>query len=147
MLATVAVMVARTLLGLLFLSAAVDSFAYVIRGKEVFTPPLSEEGKAFLHDLKAHKAIWSVKAAIDLIAGLMLVFNFHAPLAVLLVLPSSVVIILFQITINKIALQVAAILGVLLLAVGAHYLPLYASLLKLEDGCGPLASGPWGHPR
>jgi hypothetical protein len=140
------VIVPRTLLGLLFLTAAADGFSYLLRGKEIFDPPLSAEGKDFLLNLKKHRAFWTMKASVDLVGALMLIANFHAPLAVLLLLPSAVVILVFQLSINKIALPVAAVLAVLMGAVGAHYLPLYAPLLQLQDGLGPLGSGPYGHP-
>lgn len=140
------VIVPRTLLGLLFLSAAIDGLSYVLRGHEVFRAPLSAAGQAFLHNLKTHALLWGTKATVDLIAALMLLVNFHAPLALLLLLPSTVVIVVFQFSINKVGIPVGILLIVLMLAVGGHYVGLYAPLLQIEDGSGPLASGPYGRP-
>jgi hypothetical protein len=147
MLSSIAVIIVRSLLGLLFLTASIDGFAYLIRGKELFAPPLSEAGKDFLHELKERRAIWFMKASVDLIAALMLLFNFHAPLGLLLILPSSAIIIVFQFSVNKVGIPVAIMLSVLLLAVGIHYISLYAPLLtNLADGMGPVGSGAYGHP-
>lgn len=140
------VIVPRTLLGLLFLSAALDGFSYLLRGKEIFDPPLSDSGKAFLANLKKHSLLWFAKATVDLAAALMLLANFHAPLAVLLILPSSIVIIVFQFSVNKVAIPVGILLAILLLTMGAHYADFYRPLLWAEDGRGPLASGLFGHP-
>jgi hypothetical protein len=145
MLETWLVIIPRTLLAYLFLAAAADGFSYLIRGKELFDAPLSAAGKEFLQNLKRYPVIWAMKVSIDLIAGLMLILNFHAPLALLLILPSSVVIILFQFFTNKVG-PIGILLTVLMLAMGAHYAPLYAPLLNAEDGRGPFSSGPYGHP-
>ena len=145
MLEILLVVIPRTLLAWLFLAAAADGFSYILRGKDLFEPPLSPAGKEFLQNLKRYSVFWAVKATIDLIAALMLIVNFHAPLALLLILPSIVVIIVFQVSINKVG-PIAVILTVLTLAMAGHYFALYAPLLELEDGRGPMASGPYGHP-
>jgi hypothetical protein len=147
MLGVAAVIIIRTLLGLLFLTAAIDGLAYVLFKKEPFDPPLTEAGKSFLKTLKNNSLLWAAKAATDLVAALMFLFNFHAPLALLLILPSSVVIVLFQVSINRVGIPVALMLIVLMAAMGGHYASLYAPLLSLADGAGPLASGAYGHPR
>jgi hypothetical protein len=140
------VIILRTLLAIVFFTAAIDGLAYAFLGKEVFNPPLSPKGREFLHHLKDNRLLWGVKATIDLIAATMLIVNFHAPLALLLILPTSVVVILFQISVNKVGIPIAVGLTVLMLALGAHYFPFYAPLLSSEDGRGPTASGPYGHP-
>jgi hypothetical protein len=145
MLQTLLIAIPRTLLAWLFLAAAVDGFSYIFRGKDLFEPPLSAAGKEFLHNLKRYSVLWTVKATIDLIAALMLILNFHAPLGLLLILPSIVVIIVFQLSINKTG-PIAVMLTVLTLVMVGHYFTLYTPLLGIEDGRGPLASGPYGHP-
>ena len=140
------VIVPRTLLSWLFLAAALDGYSYLLRGRDIFDPPLSEGGKEFLNNLKRYHALWGAKATIDLIAALMLISNFHAPLAVLLIIPSSVIIIIFQLTINKVGIPVAAVLAVLLATLSVHYYKFYLPILSAEDGRGPLSSGAYGHP-
>lgn len=145
MLETWLVIIPRTLLAYLFLAAGADGWSYIVRGKELFDAPLSEAGKEFIHNLKRHPVIWGMKASIDFFAGLMLILNFHAPLAYLLILPSAVVIILFQFSVNKVG-PIGILLTLLMLALGGHYYSFYAPFLTAEDGRGPLASGPYGRP-
>ncbi len=140
------VIIPRTLLGLIFTTAAIDGLSYAFRGKPVFDAPLSPAGKEFHYNLASRPLLWGAKATFDLFAAAMLILNFHAPLAVLLILPTSIVVILFQISINKVGIPIAIVLSVLLLSLGVHYLPFYTPLLYAEDGRGPLASGPYGHP-
>lgn len=143
---TLLIIVPRTLLGLMFLSAGADGFAYLLRGKEIFDPPLSAEGKDFLYNLKKNRLLWAAKATVDIIAALMLILNFHAPLGLLMLLPSIVVILIFQLTINKGGIPVAVLLAALTAANLGHYHSYYCPLLMIEDGNGPLSSGPYGQP-
>jgi hypothetical protein len=139
------VIIPRTLLGINFLMAAIDGLSHAFRGREMFAAPLSPAGKEFHHNLASRPLLWGTKATIDLVASIMLLLNFHAPLAVLLILPTSVVVILFQIGINKVGIPIAVVLSVLLISLGVHYMPFYTPLLHIEDGRGPLASAPYGH--
>jgi hypothetical protein len=145
MLKSMLVIIPRTLLGLMFLFAGLDGFAYLARGRELFKPPLSEEGRAFLHSLKLSRPLWALKSTVDIAAAGMLLANIHAPLAFLLLLPSIAVIILFQISINHVGTPMAMVLSILTLVMAVHYMSLYRPLLLIADGDGPLSSELYGH--
>ena len=120
----------RTVLGCIFLMAAIDDFHYLLKGRMLFKAPLTPAGGAWLKNLKegAHFYL-PFKATLDLVGGSMLLSGFFAPLGLLLLLPVISVVILFQFTINRVGMPMGFILlvttGLLMYAYAGRYAPLF----------------------
>jgi uncharacterized membrane protein YphA (DoxX/SURF4 family) len=125
------VVVPRSVLGLIFLMAAIDDYHYMIKRRMLFNPPLSPAGAAWLKNLKDAAFYLPLKATLDLVGGLMLITGFLAPLGLLLLLPAITMVVLFQFTINRAGVPVALVLlltsGLLLYAYADRYAPLLTS--------------------
>jgi hypothetical protein len=123
------VVVPRTVLGWIFLMAAVDDYHYLFKGRMLFKAPLSDAGAAWLKNLKEGVNFYlPVKATVDLIGGLLLLSGYYAHIGLLLLLPVILMVILFQLTINRGGMPVAIVLattsGLLLFAYANRYAPL-----------------------
>lgn len=119
----------RVLLALVFLVGAANGFAWMITGQDLIHPPTSEAGLRFEAALRESGFLWPLMKSIDLVAGLMLLFNRAPALALLLLLPIIVVIVLFHLVLNPGGLPIAVLLSVLtamlLFAWRDRYAPLF----------------------
>jgi hypothetical protein len=119
----------RILLALVFLVGAANGFAWMITGQDLIHPPTSEAGLRFEAALRESGFLWPLMKSIDLVAGLMLLFNRAPALALLLLLPIIVVIVLFHLVLNPGGLPIAVLLSVLtamlLVAWRDRYAPLF----------------------
>ena len=123
------VVLPRTVLGWIFLMAAIDDYHYLLKGKMLFKAPLSPRGEAWLKNLKEGASFYlPLKATLDLVGAILLLSGFYSHLGLLLLLPVIAVVILFQFTINRGGVPVAIILlvttGLLLHAYADRYAPL-----------------------
>ena len=122
----------RTVLGLIFLMAAIDDYHYLFKGGMLFKAPLTPAGAAWLKNLKEGAPFYlPLKATLDLVGGLMLITGFYAPLGLLLLLPVITIVILFQFSINRVGLPMGVIMlvttSLLLFAYADRYSPLLQS--------------------
>jgi len=128
MIRIVTVDVPRLLLALLFLVGAANGFAWMITGQDLIHPPTSEAGLRFEAALRDSGFLWPLMKTIDLVAGLMLLFNRAPALALLMLLPIITVIILFHLVLNRGGMPIAGVLalltGMLLFAYRDRYAPL-----------------------
>jgi len=113
MLRLITVDVPRVLLALIFLVGAANGFAWMITGQDLIHPPTSDAGLRFEAALRESGFLWPLMKTIDLIAGLMLLFNRAPAFALLLLLPIIAVIVLFHLVLNPGGIPVAAVLSVL----------------------------------
>jgi uncharacterized membrane protein YphA (DoxX/SURF4 family) len=130
MLHRLAVDVPRILLALLFLVSGIDGFAWMLTGQNLIHPPTSEAGLRFEAALQESGFIWPLMKAIDLVAGLALLFNRAPAAALLLLLPIITVIVLFHIVLNPGGIPVAAVVAVLTAMLLFAYRDRYAPLLR-----------------
>jgi len=124
----IAVIIVRTLIGLLFLFASIAYFAFP-------APPLpdglSENTKTFLAGLDASKYILTITKIFELLCGLMFVSGRFVALAVVLIAPIAVNILLVNAIHMPSGLPIAIplFLGILFLAYTERekYAPLFTS--------------------
>jgi hypothetical protein len=122
--------VPRVLLALLFLVGAANGFAWMITGHDLIHPPTSDAGLRFEGALRDSGFLWPLMKTIDLVAGLMLLFNRAPALALLMLLPIIVVIVLFHVVLNPGGLPIAAVMTVLTAMLVFAYRDRYAPLLR-----------------
>ena len=118
-------MVVRILFGLLFVVMGFNYFFNFIT-----LPPLPMEGSAFMMGLAATGYILPFNAGLQIIAGLMLVFNFWAPLALILLAPLIVHIFLFHMFLDPGMLGMAIAVVVVEVFLAAMYWDNYSHLFK-----------------
>lgn len=122
-----AVIIVRTLIGLLFLFASIAYFAFPAP-----PPPdgLSEGTKTFLAGLDASKYILPVTKIFELLCGLMFVSGRFVALAVILIFPIALNILLINVIHmpSGIPIAVPLFLGILFLAYSERekYAPLFS---------------------
>ena len=121
----IAVIIVRTLIGLLFLFASVTYFLNLIP-----TPELQGKVKTFNDGMAASVYMFPLVKAIELLCGLAFVSGFFVPLALVLIAPIAVNILLFHAFLEPSGLSVAIplFLGLLFLAYANRksYEPLFA---------------------
>lgn len=122
-----AVIIVRTLIGLLFLFASIAYFAFPA------PPPadgMSEGTKTFLAGLDASKYILPVSKIFELLCGLMFVSGRFVALAVILIFPIALNILLINVIHmpSGIPIAVPLFLGILFLAYSERekYAPLFS---------------------
>jgi putative oxidoreductase len=123
-----AVIIVRTLIGLLFLFASIAYFVFPA------PPPddgLSESTKTFLAGLDASRYILPVSKIFELLCGLMFVSGRFVALAVILIFPIALNILLINVIHmpSGIPIAVPLFLGILFLAYSERekYAPLFSS--------------------
>ncbi len=122
--------VPRILLGLLFLLAAVDGFAWILTGHRLVHPPTSVAGLRFEDALKDSGFLWPLMKSIDLIAAVLLLTNRAPALGLLLLLPIITVIVLFHLVLNPGGIPIAVALAVLTAMLVFGYRDRYQALLR-----------------
>ncbi len=90
-----AVLIARSALGLIYLSFGLDFFLHFI-SHIVNIPPLDDQANSFLGALAASKYFFPFLKTIEIIFGLFLLTNRNALLAVIALFPVTVNIFLFH---------------------------------------------------
>lgn len=101
----------------------------MITGQDLIHPPTSDAGLRFEAALRESGFLWPLMKSIDLVAGLMLLFNRAPALALLLLLPIIAVIVLFHLVLNPggipVAIVLSALTAMLLFAWRDRYAPLF----------------------
>lgn len=123
-----AVIIVRTLIGLMFLFA---SILYFVAPAPPPPGDLSENTKVFLSGLDASKYIMPITKIVELLCGLMFVSGRFVALAVILIAPIMVNILfinIFHLPISGLAIVIPLIVGILFLAYTERekYAPLFA---------------------
>ncbi|WP_198369505.1 hypothetical protein [Roseomonas rosulenta] len=130
MLRLITVDVPRILLALIFLLGAANGFAWMITGQDLIHPPTSDAGMRFEAALRESGFLWPLMKSIDLVAGVMLLFNRAPALALLMLLPIIAVIVLFHLVLNPGGIPIAAVLSVLTAMLLFAWRDRYAALLR-----------------
>ena len=130
MIRIITVDVPRVLLALLFLVGAANGFAWMLTGQDLIHPPTAPAGLRFEGALRDSGFVWPLMKSIDLVAGLMLLFNRAPALALLMLMPIITVIILFHVVLNPPGLPIAGVLAVLTAMLLFAYRDRYAPLLR-----------------
>lgn len=107
------VTVPRILLGLIFLSSAIDGFWWLATGDRLIHPPTSPRGEAFELGLMSAGFFWPLMKVVDVLGGLSLLFNIVPAFGLALLAPIMAVIVTFHFTINPQGIPVAIMLIVL----------------------------------
>lgn len=115
----------RVLFGLLFLVMGLNYFFNFIT-----LPPMSLEGSAFMMALANTGYVLPLNAGVQIAAGLMLIFNFWAPLAILLLAPLIVHIALFHIFLDSASLGLAMVIVIVEFFLAFMYWDNFAHLFK-----------------
>lgn len=118
-------LVARVLLGLVFLFGSVTFFLNLI------PPPadMPERLKTFNEGLMASGYFFNLLKATELVCGLMLVTGFFVPLALVVLAPISLNIFLVHAILAPEGLALAAIIGVLMIYLSFFAEP-YAAVIR-----------------
>lgn len=125
----------RLILGLLFLSGAIDGLWFVVTGAHLLMdPPVSARGAQFEAALFAAGFLWPFMKLVELIAALCLLTNRAPAFGLALLAPIMSVIVLFHIFLNPQGLPVAAVLIVLGGLLVRVYAKRYASLFAMGAG-------------
>lgn len=102
----------RVILGLLFLVAAIDGFAFIFHGAHLIHPPTSERGLEFEAALKASGFIWPLLKTVELVGALCLLSNRAPAFGLALLAPIMTVVVLFHLVLNPGGLPMALLLVV-----------------------------------
>ncbi len=126
---------ARILLGVIFASAALNYFCMVLFGWSLLPISLTARGLQWSGDIIRIGYLWPLMKLINLVAGLLLIFNRAPALALALLLPVTVVIVWFQVLLNPLpgplATTVIAVVCELILL--RAYASRFAGLLLAND--------------
>jgi uncharacterized membrane protein YphA (DoxX/SURF4 family) len=120
----------RVVLGVVFLTAAIDGFSFITTGAHLVHPPTSQRGLHFEEALKSVGFLWPLMKTVELIGAACLLTNRAPAFGLALLSPVMAVIVLFHGFLNQQGMPVAALLvvcGVLLLYA---YKDFYAHLFK-----------------
>ena len=120
----------RIALGLLFIVSAADGFWFLATGTHLIHPPVTEQGRAWETSLQEAKFFLPLLKSVNLVGGLLLLFNLAPALGLALIAPVMTVIVLFHATINPQSLPVAIILVVLGAMLVWAYRDRYAELFR-----------------
>lgn len=136
-------LVGRLLLGAVFTVFGLNGFLHFMP-----TPAPSEAGGAFLGALAQTGYMFPLIKGSEVLAGLMLLSGFRAPLALVLLMPVTVNIVLYHLVLDPPGSVVPLILFALNLALAYYYRRNYAPLLqpnqltKAESGAPSRAEAP-----
>ena len=123
----IAMIVVRTLMGLLFLFASVTFLLGLIT-----PPPMEGVPKTFNEGLASVGYFFPVLKVVELLSGLAFVTGYFVPLATVLIAPVIVQIALYHTMIDRSGFPVAAFLVLANLFVAYNYREAYAGLLKAK---------------
>lgn len=116
---------ARVVFGLLWIIFGANFFLHFIP-----QPPPPEAGLNFMMGLMANPVFFPFMKTIEIVAGVMLLFNIAAPLALLLVAPITVNIVLFHAVLAPQGMPVALLMLVLNVFLGFAYFNSFKPLFK-----------------
>jgi putative oxidoreductase len=117
-------------LGIVFLTGAIDGFAFITTGNHLIHPPTTERGLQFEAALKNAGFLWPLMKTVELIGAGCLLTQRAPALGLALLSPVMAVVVLFHGLLNPPGLPIAAVLlvcGSLLLRA---YAPRYSRLLE-----------------
>lgn len=118
-------MLVRILFGLLFLVMGINYFYNFIT-----LPPLPYEASNFMTALANTGYVLKLNAVLQIVAGLMLIFNFFVPLALVLLAPLIVHIALFHFYLDPSGLGLAITVVLVEIFLAAMYWDNYAHFFK-----------------
>ncbi len=120
----------RIALGLLFIVSAADGFWFLATGTHLIHPPVTEQGRAWETSLQEAKFFLPLLKSVNLVGGLLLLFNLAPALGLALIAPVMTVIVLFHAELNPQGIPVAAIVAVCGALLAFAYRARYAALLR-----------------
>jgi uncharacterized membrane protein YphA (DoxX/SURF4 family) len=85
------ILLPRLLLGFIFTASGLNGFFHILPEQ-----PLSTEGQAYIQAIREAGLIWPIIKGAELVAGLLLLFNFAGQLAVLILVPICLGIVVFH---------------------------------------------------
>jgi putative oxidoreductase len=121
----IAVIIVRTLLGLLFLFASITYFFNLIQ-----PPPMTGAVKAFNEGLAGTGYFFTVVKITEFVCGLAFLIGRFVPLAAVVLAPIAVNILLFHLFLDRTGLPVAIFVVLALLFLAYAYRRSYAALFE-----------------
>lgn len=121
----IAMIIVRTLLGLLFIFGAVAYFFNLIEA-----PPLEGNIKVFNEGLAASGYFFTLLKATELVCGILLVTGRFVPLALVILAPIIINILMVHIFLDRSGLPVAVFVVLAALFVAWYHRDRYSELLK-----------------
>lgn len=121
----IATIVCRVLLGVIFLFSALNMFFNLVPMPQPAAP-----GAAFLSSLMETGYFMPFLKGVEIVCALMLIFNFFAPLALVIIAPVVVNIFLFHAFLDNGGLPLAIVLVALTSFLGYAYRHNFAAVLQ-----------------
>jgi putative oxidoreductase len=125
----IAVLIARSLLGLVFLIFGLNFFLHFMPMK---TPPMSVQANAFQGGLFGSGYFFQFMKVIEIISGFFLLINRFTALYLLVLFPISLNIFLFHLFLAPAGLPMAIPIIVLHLFLGYAYFKYYVSIFSFK---------------
>lgn len=123
----IAILIVRTLVGLLFIFASLTYFLNLIT-----PPPLEGAMKTFNEGLAASGYFFTLLKVTELVCGILLVIGRFVPLALVILAPIVINILMVHLFLDRADLPVAIVLTVATLFLAYSYRESFAGLLKAK---------------
>jgi len=120
----IAMIIVRTLMGLLFIFGSVTYFLNLIQA-----PPMEGALKSFNEGLGASGYFFNLLKATELVCGILLVTGFFVPLALVILAPIIINILAVHIFLDRSGLPVAAFLVLSAIFLAYYYRKAFTPLL------------------
>ncbi len=121
------ILLPRLLLGAIFTTSGLNGFFHVLPEQ-----PLSSEGQAYLQAIREVGYFWPIFKGAELVAGLLLLFNFAGQLGVLMLIPICLGIVVFHWFLSPQGAWIAWIALILEIAMIVIYRKNFLSMFKGE---------------
>lgn len=125
---TIAMIIVRTLLGLLFIAASISYFALIMGFMEM--PPIEGPLKTFNEGLAASGYFFTLLKITELTCGILLVAGRFVPLALVIISPIIVNIFMVQLFLDRSGLPLAIFLVIADIFIAYNYRDKFAPLLR-----------------
>jgi putative oxidoreductase len=135
-----AVVIARTLLGLVFLVFGLDYFLHFMNPQ---TPELPDPAMQFIGAL-APSGYFKFIKVLEVVGGLLLVTGLFVPLGITILTPIIVNIVLFEVYLAEkpgIGIALLALAVFLIAGYWSHFKSVFAPRATIECCCAPTPSG------
>jgi putative oxidoreductase len=135
-----AVVIARTLLGLVFLVFGLDYFLHFMNP---VTPELPDPAMQFVGAL-APSGYFKVIKVLEVVGGLLLVTGLFVPLGITILTPIIVNIVLFEVFLAEkpgMGVALLALAAFLIVGYWNHFKSVFAPRAAIGCGCAPAPSG------